>query len=166
MPVKWKVYLALNFLLAIPSLSLLIYLLIEVFSSKYYMDKADPGFLSVTCLSLLIIVLNNFFGIVLFQRYYAGTRVLPPAIKRINIVLLILMWMVVLILAAVTSYGASEEFGSESDDGDPAGKIAVFVLSFVLISQAAILVMQAKLSTLIQRNNRKSMQELIDNIGQ
>lgn len=165
MPAKWKVYLALNFLLAIPALFLLVFLLIQFYAERINRDN-EPVFLLVSCLSLFIIVLNNFFGIVLFQRYYAGTRLLPLAIKRINIVLLILMWMVILLLVVVTGYGASEEFGSESEERDPVGKIAVFVLSFIVILQAAILVMQAKLSNLIQRSNSKSMQELIDNIGQ
>lgn len=165
MPAKWKVYLALNFLLAIPALFLLVFLLIQFYTERINRDT-EPGFLLVTCLSLFIIVLNNFFGIVLFQRYYAGNRLLPLAIKRINIVLLILMWIVVLLLIVVTSYGASEEFGSESEERDPTGKIAVFVLSFIVILQATILVMQAKLSNLIQRNNRKNMQDMIDSIGQ
>ncbi len=165
MPVKWKVYLVLNFLLAIPALFLLIFLLIKNFTERIDRDN-EPVFLVVSCLSLFTLVLNNFFGIFLFQRYYAGTRLLPLAIKRINIVVLILMWMVVLLLVVVTSYGASEEFGLEAEERDPAGKIAVFILSFVIISQAAVLVMQAKLSNLIQRNNRENMQELIDSIGQ
>lgn len=165
MPIKWKVYLALNFLLAIPSLFLLVFLLIQFYTERINLDNETGSFL-VICLSLFIIVLNNFFGIVLFQRYYAGTRLFPLAIKRINIVLLILMWIIVLVLVVVTIYGASEELASENEERDPTGKIAVFVLSFIVILQAAILVMQAKLSNLIQRNNRKSMQELIDNIGQ
>lgn len=165
MPVRWRIYIILNFLLAIPALFLLILLIIQ-FSTGRFNPENKLAYLLVGCLPLLIIVLNNFFGIVLFQRYYAGTRLLPPAIKRINIVLLILMWMVILLLVVITGYGASEEFGSESEEREPVGKIAVFVLSFIIILLAAILIMQAKLSNIIQRNNRENMQELIDSIGQ
>ena len=140
MPVKWKVYLALNFLLAIPALFLLVFLLIQFYTKRVERDN-EPVFLLVSCLSLFVIVLNNFFGIVLFQRYYTSTRLLPVVIKRINIILLILAWVVVLLLVAVTSYGASEEFGSEAEERDKTGKIAVFVLSFITILQATILVM-------------------------
>lgn len=165
MPVRWRIYIILNFLLAIPALFLLILLIIQFSTGRFNPDN-KLAYLLVGCLPLLIIVLNNFFGIVLFQWYYAGTRLLPLVIKRINIVLLILTWMVILLLVVVTGYGVSEELGPESEELEPAGKIAVFVLSFIVILQAAILVMQAKLSNLIQRNNRENMQDMIDGIGQ
>ena len=165
MPAKWRLYIVLNFLLAIPAFFLLILLIIQFSTGRFNPDN-KLAYLLVGCLPLLIIVLNNFFGIVLFQRYYAGTRLLPASIKNLNIILLILTWIVVFLLVVVTSYGASEEFGSESDEPEPTGKIAVFVLSFITILQAIILVMQAKLSNLIRRNNQNGMQELIDSIGQ
>jgi hypothetical protein len=161
MPGKWKLYFVLNFLLAIPALAVLILLLISFFNTA----RRDTDFTILFCVSFLIIVVNNFFGILLYQRYFPG-KLLPVYIKRINLTLLILTWAVVLFMTLVTGFGAFEEFSSDDTERGAAGKIAVFILSFMVILQAVILVMQVKLSNLIQRNNRKNMQELIDSIGQ
>lgn len=161
MPVRWRIYIILNFLLAIPALAALILLIISFYSTT----GKDPGFTILFCTSFLIIMVNNFFGILMYQRYFPG-KLFPVHIKRINLVLLILTWVVVLLLALVTGFGAFEEFSSDNTERNSAGKVAVFILSFVIISQAAVLIMQAKLSNLIQRNNRENMQELIDSIGQ
>lgn len=161
MPVKWKLYIILNLLLAIPALAVLILLIISFYSTT----GKDPGFTILFCTSFMIIMVNNFFGILMYQRYFPGK--LPPVhIKRINLVLLILTWAVVLLMTLVTSFGAFEEFSSDDTERDSAGKVAVFVLFFIIILQATILVMQAKLSNLIQRNSRKKIQDLIDSIGQ
>ena len=162
MTVKWKIFLALNFVLALPSFVFLIILIINFL--KYYSITEDTIFFLLFLFGLSMITLNGFLNIYLLQRFFPD-KIIPISIKRINLLSLILTSIIAVGMLIMFIYATAEEFGNNNAGRNANVKIALAILLFALIILVIILIMQAKLPRLISRNNHEKMDSLINSIG-
>ena len=164
MPLKWKIFLGLNFLLSLPAFICFAVLFINILN-RLTRDADLLIFISVL-FSLLVIPVNGFLNIYVLQRFFPD-KSLPRGVKTMNTICIILSVLVAIAWLIFTIYGATQEFGSRDYETDSAaGKITVIVLFFFWILQVIVLIMQGQLVRTIGRNNRESMHSLIDSIGQ
>jgi membrane-bound metal-dependent hydrolase YbcI (DUF457 family) len=165
MPVKWKIFLALNLVLSLPALICFILMIINFLNSHRY--RQDDFIFFIFTLALLIIALNGFLNIYLLQRFYPD-KLLPRSLKRLNAVSLALNILAAIGMLILCIYGASLEFSRDYSykGNDSRGKIALAVIFSLWLVQVMVLVMQGQLPVLISRNNREKMSSLIDSIGQ
>jgi hypothetical protein len=163
MPLKWKIFLGLNFLLSLPAFICFILLLID-FLNRFNRSSNLPivfGFL----FGLLIIPINGFLNIYVLQRFFPD-KLLPRGVKNLNSISIILNTLVGIAWLILTIYGATIAFDHYSYESDPVSRLAVLLLGLLWIIQVIVLIMQAQLSRTITRNNRQSIHSLIDSIGQ
>ena len=163
MPVKWKIFLALNLVLSLPALACLVSLFIRLINS--YNRYSHNTFSFLFLFALLLVTFNGLLNIYLLQRFFPD-KLLPVSVKRVNAVSLGLNVLVAIGILILCIYAASLEFGSDYERGDASGKIALAVISFLWLVQVVVLIMQGQLPGLISRNNREKMDSLIDSIGQ
>jgi hypothetical protein len=163
MPVKWKIFLALNFVLSLPALVCFILAIIKLLNSHRY--RGDDFIFCIFALVLLIIALNGFLNIYLLQRFYPD-KLVPSGAKQLNILSLVLNGLAAIVVLIFCIFGASEEFSRHNEERDSTGKIALAIIFFLWLVQVVVLIMQGQLPGLINRNNRKKMDSLIDSIGQ
>ncbi len=163
MPVKWKIFFALNFVLSLPALVCLILLSINYLNS--YRNSNYNFIFFIFIFTLLIITLNGFQNIYLLQRFFPD-KLLPPYIRRLNTISLLLNILASIGVLVLCIYGASLEFSRKNEYRDTSGKIALVVISFLWLVQVVVLIMQGQLPGFINRSNRERMHSLIDSIGQ
>jgi hypothetical protein len=165
MPVKWKIFLALNFVLSLPAFVFFIFLVIRFLNTSRYKETDSAFFIVV--FTLLIVTLNGFLNIYILQRFYPD-KLLPLSVKRLNAVSLALNILAAIAILILCIYAASWVFRSDYTYGrrDASGKIALAIIFFLWLVQVMVLVMQGQLPVLISRNNREKMSSLIDSIGQ
>jgi hypothetical protein len=163
MPLKWKIFLGLNFILALPAIVLLVLLVLQ-FGNMTHRSE-DYLYFGLVVFCLATVILNGFLNILMIQRFYPD-KLIPVPMKRLSLAFLILNGIVATGLLLLCLYAASEEFSSANAGRDASGKIALAILILALVIQVAVLVMQAQLPRLINRNNQSNMQSLIDAIGQ
>jgi hypothetical protein len=162
MPVKWKIFFALNFILALPAFVCLA-LLIIYFSDAYHTGE-DNFYFIIFVFALSVITLNGFLNIYLLQRFFPD-KLIPAATKRLNLVSLILTSIITAGLLILFIYGASEEFSADNEYRDASGKIALVIILLALIIQTIVLIMQGQLPGRISRNNSEQIDSLVDSIG-
>ena len=163
MPVKWKIFLALNFILSLPALVCLILLVISFLNSH---RRNYDYFLPYLLLSgMLLITINGFLNIYIMQRFFPD-KLLPAGIKSLNILSVLLNILISIGIMIVCIYGASEELGRHNYERDASGKIALTIIFVLWLVQVVVLIMQVQLPGLISRNNQERMDSLIDSIGQ
>lgn len=167
MPLRWKIFLVFNFILAIPALICFIILLNNFLNTPYYNAEEGYVFVFLALFSLFAITFNGLLNTYVLQRFLPD-KLMPRAVKTLYRVSLVLNILISVGLLAICIYGASDELGSSNDyEGkDPTGKIALAVLFFLWLIQVVVLIMQGQLPGLISRNHRAKMNSLIDSIGQ
>lgn len=163
MPLKWKIFFALNFVLSLPALVCFILLFINLIES--YNHGSDYLFAFLFLFGLLVITLNGFLNIYTLQRFFPD-KLMPAGITTLNttsLVFNILSSIGVLILCI---YAASFVFGDYQSKREGGSKVALSIIFFLWLVQVAVLIMQGLLPGVISRNHRRSMNSLIDSIGQ
>ncbi|MBL7742166.1 MAG: hypothetical protein JNN00_01720 [Chitinophagaceae bacterium] len=163
MPLKWKIFLALNFIVALPAFVLLLLLIIGLANNSNHSEDYLWG--SVFGAGLLFVGLNSFLNIILVQRYYPD-KLIPPPVKTTHIILLVLSALTTIGMIILCVYAAMWEFSDNNEGRDFTGKIMLGILILALIIETITLIMQVGLPALINRNNRKKMDSLINAIGQ
>ena len=163
MPVKWKIFFALNLVLSLPALACLVSLFIRLINS--YNRYSGYSFALLFFVGSLLITFNGFLNIYLLQRFFPD-KLLPVSVKRVNAVSLGLNVLVAIGILILCIYAAPLEFGSDYEEGDASGKIALVIIFFLWLVQVVVLIMQGQLPGLISRKNREKMDSLIDSIGQ
>ena len=162
MPVKWKIFFALNLVLSFLALFCLIVFIARI-ANTYSGEKHPPySFITVFLIALLIILLNGLLNIHILQRFYPD-KLFAKGAKLLNSILTVLNIIVNIGFLLVCIYGASEELGEK---GNRAGRIGLGLFFFLWLLQLAVLIMQMQLAGRIKRNNRESINSLIDSIGQ
>ncbi len=163
MTLKWKIFFALNILLALSAFILLILLFVALFSMNYRIEYYLSFAIFIFALSIM--PLNSFLNIFLLQRYYPD-KLISKGIKKLYLLLLTLTGIIILGMLIICIYAGAEEFDSRNADRDANRKIVLLILFIAMIIQIIIFTMQIQLLALIKRNNQKSMHSLIDSIGQ
>jgi hypothetical protein len=162
MPVKWKIFFALNFLLAIPAFAALLFSIIN-FSNRNRTGE-DNFYFSLFIFGLLMITGNGFLNIYIIQRFFPD-KLLPVSIKRLNIISLVINFIITAGLLILCIYAAMDEFKQGNKGRDNSGKIALVIISVAWVIHFIILILQVQLPTLIIRNNREKINSLINSIG-
>jgi MFS family permease len=164
MPLRWKIFFALNFVLSLPALVFLIYLFLELINSY---NRYTDYFIGLLFLfSLLLIVVNGFLNIYLLQRFFPD-KLVPEPIKKITLISLVLNILVAIgilifciyigsLLLSYRAYGA----------GNNGARFTLAIIFLLWIVQVIVLIMQGQLPALINRNNRDKINSLIDSIGE
>ena len=163
MPLKWKIFYALNFVLSIPSFVCLLFLLINFFNNHVRQTNYTIAILSLC--GFFMITVNGFLNIYTLQRFFPD-KLLPAGLKTINILSLILNIVISIALLIITIAGAIDEFGDSYYYRDSTGRIIVIALFFFWGVQVVVLIMQGVLPAAISHNHRESIHSLIDSIGQ
>jgi hypothetical protein len=161
-PLKWKIFAALNLVLALPALVSGILVVITLFTA----ETEPTAYLVLFC--QLAITGNGFLNIYFLQRYFPD-KLVPGSIRKLGLLALIVNIPVCLIMLALCIYGSTLQFekGESYDrDEDHTDLWILLILIVLWILQLVILVMQAKLRSLIHRNHRANMNQLIESIGQ
>src|SRR5262245_58025727 len=120
MPLKWKIFFALNFVLSLPALVCFIFLFINIINS--YNRGADYFIAFLVLFSLLMISVNGFLNIYLIQRYFPD-KLIPEGVRRLNTVSLVLNTIIAIGILILCVYGASLEFSYGYEGRDSSGKI-------------------------------------------
>lgn len=162
MPLKWKIFFGLNFVLSLPALSGFVLLVVDEVRSHY--NREDYLVVSIFLLSLLLITLDGLLNIYLLQRFFPD-KLIPTGIKRLNAAALILNWLIAAALLVYLIYLGSLVFSYEYQPGDGNRKLALTIICIYWIIQVVVLIMQGQLTRTIGRNNRDRMHSLIDSIG-
>ena len=162
MPVKWKIFFALNLIIGLPALVLLIRLGFLIWQYGNPLEEYAMGY--VVFAALLLVTTNSFWNLFRVQRYFPE-RALTGTQRGWNIFLLICNWIVEAILLMIFVFGISEEFNDDPNKGSDAGKLVLGLLVLIIASLTTVLIMQAKLPRLINRNIQNKMSSLIDSIG-
>jgi hypothetical protein len=162
MPLKWKIFLALNFVLSLPALVFFIYLFILILNN---ISRAVDFWIGGLFLAgLLAIILNGFLNIYLLQRFFPD-RLVPEGVHRLNTISIVLNSLLSIGLLIWNIYITSELF-SYRYRIPTAQKITLAIFFVLWMVQVVILVLQVQLPGLINRNNRDKMNSMIDSIGQ
>lgn len=162
MPAKWKIFFALNIVLSLPAFVFAILLAIELFNSSIYFDNIIPYLMLA---GLIFITFNGFLNIYVVQRFFPD-KLIPVSVKRLNGFSLVMNMLTAIGLLLLGIHGAEAEFGDEnSRSGSSSGQIAVYLLFLGLIIYIIVLLMQAQLPGIINRNNHYKIHSLIDSIG-
>jgi hypothetical protein len=163
MPVKWKIFFALNLVLSLPALVCLILLFLEVLNSRS--SGGDFFIVFIFLLGLFLITINGFLNIYLLQRYFPDKQ-LSAGIKQLNVISLVFNILASAGILILCIYGASVEFSSGNEYRDASGKLALGLIFLLWIVQVIVLFMQGQLPGLINRNHHAKINSLIDSIGQ
>lgn len=163
MSLKWKIFLALNFIVALPAFVLLLLLIIGLANNSNRNEDYLWG--SAFGAGLLFVGLNSFLNIILVQRYYPD-KLIPPPVRITHIILLVLSALTTIGMIILCVYAVMWEFSDNNEGRDFTGKIMLGILILALIIEMITLIMQGGLPALINRNNRKKMDSLINAIGQ
>src|SRR5262245_51715526 len=162
MPIKWKIFFALNFILSLPALVCFIFLFINLIDS--YNRSSDYAIAALTLISLLVITMNGFLNIYILQRFFPD-KLVPEGTRRLNTISIVINGIVAAGILLLCIYAASVEFSGSYETRDVAGEIALAILFLLWIVQVVVLIMQSQLPGLINRNNGKKMRSMIDSIG-
>jgi len=162
MPVKWKIFFVLNFILALPAFVALLFSIINF--SNSYRTSEDNFFFALFIFGLLMITVNGFLNIYVIQRFFPD-KILPVSIKRLNIISLVINFIITAGLLILCIYAATVEFKHGNEGRDNSGKIALMIISIGWLVHFIILILQVQLPTLIIRNNREKINSLINSIG-
>ena len=164
MPVKWKIFLALNFVLSLPAFVCLILLFINFLNTHYRKTEEDYLYAFLFLFMLLAISVNGFLNIYLLQRFFPD-KLLPAGVKRLNIIALIINILTSIGILIFWFYVGSLVFSADYRRVESGGRITLAIIFFFWLIQLVVLVMQGQLPGLISRNNRDKMDSLIDSIG-
>jgi hypothetical protein len=164
MPVKWKIFSVINFIMSVSALGLTILLIIGLSNIKNYRSE-DYLWGSVFGFACLAITLNDFLNVYIMQRFFPD-QLISPVVKGLNRLSLIINLLVVGGMIVLCVSVANDLFAGSSRDSDHRAIIVFIVTCSALVIQAVILVVQMRLPRLITRNNQERMNSLIDLIGQ
>jgi hypothetical protein len=165
MPTRWKIFLGLNFTLSIPAFICFILLVIQLINARLTSTE-DLLIIFLILFGLAAITLNGFLNIFILQRYFPD-KLVPANIKSIAVLSLILNILASIGLLIFILYAASWIFRYDAPGRDfSSGKRSLAIISLAWIIQLVVLTMQSRLPAVINRNNKKSISNLIDSIGQ
>src|SRR5882757_5140720 len=109
MPVKWKIFLALNFVLSLPALVCLVLLFINLLNS--YNRTSDYFFAFIFLFGFLVMTLNGFLNIYFLQRFFPD-KLIPAGVKRLHILSMVLNILAAVGILILCIYGAVLEFNN------------------------------------------------------
>jgi phosphotransferase system glucose/maltose/N-acetylglucosamine-specific IIC component len=162
MSAKWKIFFALNFILAIPAFVALLFLIIN-FSTSYRTGEGNL-FFALAVFGLLMITGNGFLNIYVIQRFFPD-KLLPVNIKRLNTISLVINFILITGLLILCIYGATIEFRQSNAGRDTSGKIALVIFCLACLIHIITLILQVQILPLINRNNSEKINSLINSIG-
>lgn len=162
MSLKWKIFFALNFILAIPAFVVLLFLIIN-FSTSDRIGE-DNFFFALAVFGLLMITGNGFLNIYVIQRFFPD-KLLPVNINRLNTISLVINFILTTGLLILCIYGATVEFKQSNAGRDTSGKIVLVIFFIACLIHIITLILQVQLPPLIMRNNHEKMDSLINSIG-
>ena len=163
MPLKWKIFFALNITLALPAFIIMLLLLIQFFTGHY--SAGSESYFYPAVFVTAMITHNGFSNIYILQRYFPD-KTIPSPIRTLNVISLLFNILISIGILILCIVGAKDEFSSGNTSPDSFGKILLAILFSAWIVQVVVLLMQIRLPLLIARNNKKKIITLIDSIGQ
>ncbi|TMI68871.1 MAG: hypothetical protein E6H09_21455 [Bacteroidetes bacterium] len=165
MPTRWKIFLGLNFVLSIPAFICFILMIIQLLNTRLT-TTGDFLIFFLVFFGLAVITLNGFLNIFMLQQYFPDKSI-PANVKSIATLSLILNIITCIGFLILILYAASWMFRYDAPGRDfSSGKRSLAIISLAWIIQLVVLTMQSRLPALINRNNKKSISNLIDSIGQ
>lgn len=159
--VRWKVFRFINYLQVVINAGFLALMLIFIMKTGF---ESSPALSISSVLILSFQITNNLFNIHILNKHYPYT-VLSRKKEKAGIVLLI-VYIFVTIGLLILGFSGLAELLSGDDNDYP---IALFVTMIVFLTNNLlniyIIIEQASLPTHIERNNKKNIQRITEQIG-
>lgn len=160
MSLRWKIFLAMNLIVGIPSLVLGLYILWLAFGLYNTYDQSIFRFL--IALSFLTVAINSLINIYILQRHYPDKQI-SSSLKTINVIWIVLNIVVALFSCGLCYMGIKEEM-SNSHTESWVMLLLIALITWTLI-HIMIIVFQIKLIRTINRGVKSGVRSLIDQLG-
>ena len=163
MPVKWKIFFALNIVTALLSFMLLFSLVMFIRAESGI--KEEYLSFGISIFALCVVILNSFLNIFFLQRYYPD-KIASRSVRRITMLSFILTIIITACFLVASIILGEEEFSTNDQGLDTSDKIKLAIIFLLTILLIIVLIMQGQLPRFIRRNHQMSVHSLIDSIGQ
>ncbi len=161
MPVQWKIFRILNYLIIFPSVIIILALLVTT-GLQFYTDSALLSFLFISTCGIIIIVnciINHFW----LDRYYPENYP-GKAFRNFSTVFFVLMILVLLLLAGVFITAVFVMFLEENRAANSywGEYMALGMIGFILLSGIFLLIYRIKLRKLVRRNQQRLFNNFLE----
>lgn len=164
MPVKWKIFFALNLLLALYSFVLLIATIATLGRLEQTSENSMYSVFFIFCFTVMTV--NSGLNIFLLQRFYPA-RPVPVGLRILSGTLLVITVLITIGILITCLSVLVYAFKDDDERHLGAGsRIMVISMIIYIVLQSIVFIMQGRLPGLIRRNHQNSMHSLIDSIGQ
>ena len=161
MPVQWKIFRILNYLIIVPSVIIILGLLVTT-GLQFYSNSALLSFLFISTCGIIIIVnciINHFWLEKYYPENYPG-----KAFRNLSTVFFVLMILVLLLIAGIFITAIYAVFLDETGvTGNSWGEYFAFgMVGFILVSGIYLAVYRIKLRKLVQRNQQRLFNNFLE----
>ena len=157
---RWKIFRIANFIQLLYSLAFLLIIIVTFFKKGF----PELSFFVLFPVGLFMMMFNNYVNLYILRKYFPDK--LPGSdLKSLNTILFILSILFCILLTALTIWGSIEEFSSENLH-DHSGKIVLLTCVLALVNWIYILYMQRKMLRMIRKEHYRSINTIINSIGQ
>lgn len=155
---RWKIFRVVNFIQAFISMAFALLILLYAFDEAQLYDII---WISLIILLFVSISINNFFNLHLLNKYYPDAALTPFKEKTATV----LMILYLLITAGCLFLSIMAILTEIANLQDWIGGIIIFLFIFNSFLGIYIVIEQACLPILINRNNKKAMKRITEEIG-
>lgn len=160
MPVRWKIFRVANYLQLVISLAIL-----GLAAYSYVsIDTTEAPWFLLFIISMVLVICNNCVNVHIVYRYYPDKQ-LPLGKKVVSIVLLIFFILINIILLLAIGLGIEDLRSAEDYEATRSGWVILGILIAHVAQGIYIICLQVGLPRALERNSRRHMQQLLDDIG-
>lgn len=157
---KWKIFIGLNLLSAIPTLGIGVMLFVNLGDAP----RGEAVYNILFGIAAVILLCNCLLNMIIVQRYYPDTLI-PPGFKTFQTVITILSSLLIFALVILCLISIRGVFWGEYAGSSQREKVSFLIACAYALVLMVTLIIQFQLPGHIRRNNQKKMASLIDSIG-
>jgi hypothetical protein len=159
-PLKWKIFRIANLVQLIGLLACIGLLMTRFLQNTL---RGGPVFTAFFA-GFLFMACANYFNLHILSKYFPD-RSIPPILKKINTILLIIGFTICALLVMIIIAGSLEEF-KDVNRNSYEGKIILLVFFVIFMNWAYILYMQIKMFRLIRKQHHQSLNAMVNSLGE
>lgn len=166
LPLKWRLYKILNYILLAIGLLLTAYIFYILFIRRPDQVEIQAAVLLINILFFMMAV-HSIINIVMITKLFPN-KSLSGSNRSWNTISIIANILSSIGLTITLIGGAIAEFEESSSDvieRDPTGKFILLIVLIILLSDLFVLICQFKLSSYLRNNSIDSISSMIDSIG-
>lgn len=159
--VRWKVFRFINYLQVIVNAGFLALMLIVIMKTGF---ESSPALSIISVLIFAFQITNNLFNIHLLNKHYPYTT-LSRKKEKVGIVLLIVYIFVTIGLLIMGFSGLIDIFSDDYNYYSLTAAVSIIFFLTCNLLNIYIIIEQASLPTHIERNNKKNIRRITEEIG-